>query len=57
MKNLLNPKKFALCLSIVLMLAAASFAQTTLFTYQGRLSDSSVAAPTNGTYEMWLSRL
>lgn len=49
MKNNLN---IILVLSIGLVLATNGFAQTTAFTYQGRLSDSTVAAPTSGLYDM-----
>ena len=52
MFNLLNAKKFALLLSIALILSASIFAQTTQFTYQGRFNDASVPSPTNGTYQM-----
>src|SRR5215204_5960472 len=33
------------------LLAASANAQTTAFTYQGRLNDSSVSQPTNGSYD------
>ena len=45
-----NIKRFALCFLICLSSAGLSAAQTSLFTYQGRLTDSTIAA--NGTYEM-----
>ena len=35
-----------------LIAVAGVFAQTTTFTYQGRITDSTVAQPTNGAYEM-----
>ncbi|MCY7348044.1 MAG: hypothetical protein LH614_17770, partial [Pyrinomonadaceae bacterium] len=41
----------AVCL-IVLACVASVAAQTTAFTYQGRFTDSTVAQPTNGTYQM-----
>ncbi|MDQ2746085.1 MAG: hypothetical protein M3T96_02370, partial [Acidobacteriota bacterium] len=43
-----------LVLAIITLCASAAVgkAQTTQFTYQGRLNDTTVASPTNGTYEM-----
>ena len=41
-----------LLVSTCLMRAASVFTQTTAFTYQGKLTDTNVASPTNGTYEM-----
>jgi hypothetical protein len=42
-------KKTAFCILLILLAAAAVCAQTTAFTYQGRLNDSSAEA--NGTYD------
>lgn len=42
---------FAVAAAIAFSVVAAQ-GQTTLFTYQGRLTDSAVPQPTNGTYEM-----
>ena len=39
-------------LAIIILCAAAALAQTTVFTYQGRFTDSTAAQPTNGTYTM-----
>lgn len=45
-------KNTILSLTVSLLCCGAVKAQTTEFTYQGRLTDSNVAQPTNGTYEM-----
>ncbi|MBV9242350.1 MAG: hypothetical protein JO314_10110, partial [Acidobacteria bacterium] len=39
-------------LMVILAFASIAAAQTTQFTYQGKLSDSAVPSPTNGTYDM-----
>jgi hypothetical protein len=44
--------RFAILMAAVLFSALASTAQTTVFTYQGKFTDSAVAQPTNGTYNM-----
>lgn len=43
-------KNTFLCISLILLMCAAAFAQTTAFTYQGRLSDGGAAA--NGSYDL-----
>lgn len=43
-------RNLALILGLTLALVATTFAQSTSFTYQGKLTDNSVAA--NGTYQM-----
>ena len=45
-------KRAVIAAGISLLIAAGSNAQTTQFTYQGRLTDANVVSPTNGTYEM-----
>ena len=45
-------KKIYLSLTLMLLLVGIANAQTTAFTYQGRFTDSTVAQPTNGTYNM-----
>ena len=52
MFNLQIIKKIAIVLSIALISVTASFAQTSVFTYQGRFTDSTAPQPTNGSYEM-----
>src|SRR5690348_6259049 len=42
--------RLSLCLVVLLACCAAAAAQTTTFTYQGKLTDSGMAA--NGTYQM-----
>lgn len=39
-------------LVLVIFCDAAAFAQTSVFTYQGRFTDTTVTQPTNGTYTM-----
>jgi hypothetical protein len=45
-------KIFILSIVIFLFSISAANAQTTAFTYQGRLNDSSIPQPTNGNYEL-----
>ncbi len=52
MKRQIIRIKFLVLAIIALCVPAISNAQTTQFTYQGRFTDSTVAQPTNGTYEM-----
>src|SRR5690349_12724797 len=52
MLKLQNIKTIVLILSIGLITAATALAQTSAFTYQGRFTDSTVAQPTNGVYDM-----
>jgi len=49
-----NVKRFALCFLICLSSAIAISAQTTEFTYQGKLTDGSVAANANYDFEFLL---
>lgn len=43
----------SIIISAILLISSSSvFTQTTGFTYQGKLSDSSVTAPANGSYDM-----
>jgi hypothetical protein len=46
----MRAKSFLVCLSTLLLFGASVYAQTTAFTYQGRLTDSN--ANTSGTFEM-----
>ncbi len=43
-------RQFCLLLALWLLLACAAFAQTTAFTYQGRLTDG--GSPANGSYDL-----
>ncbi len=52
MLTLKNTRKFIFGLLFCLLSAGAATAQTTAFTYQGRFTDSTVAQPTNGNYNM-----
>ncbi|MEP6945565.1 MAG: hypothetical protein ABJA02_06570 [Acidobacteriota bacterium] len=52
MFNLHNIQTIILISIAFLIFAISASAQTTTFTYQGKLSDASVPQPTNGTYEM-----
>ena len=44
--------RLILFISALLITATSTLAQTTSFTYQGKLADSSAPAPTNGQYDM-----
>jgi len=52
MKLTFNFLRFLILITFLFIFAAAIFAQTTAFTYQGRFTDSTLPQPTNGTYEM-----
>ncbi len=53
MNKQMTKMKFLVLAIITLFCLTAEFkAQTTTFTYQGRFNDTTVASPTNGTYEM-----
>jgi hypothetical protein len=52
MKLTFNFLRFSTLIAVLFFGIAATFAQTTAFTYQGRFTDASVPQPTNGTYNM-----
>lgn len=53
MKQQLSKMNFLVLAIIILCGFSAQIkAQTTTYTYQGKLNDASVASPTNGTYEI-----
>jgi hypothetical protein len=43
--------RFLLIFTFVFGLSFSALAQTSVFTYQGRFTDSTVAQPTTGTYD------
>src|SRR5437764_13758170 len=49
-------KSFTLGFIICLLCFTATRAQTTAFTYQGKLTDSNLPQPTNGTYDVQFCR-
>jgi hypothetical protein len=52
MLYLLTKLKTTVIAACIGLLVVTGSAQTTQFTYQGRLTDSNLPSPTNGTYEM-----
>jgi hypothetical protein len=46
----MRPSRYFIAISVIVLLVAAGQAQTTAFTYQGRLNNSSM--PANGNYDM-----
>lgn len=52
MQSRFNKIKILFLLNVIFLFSmSAAYGQTTAFTYQGRLTDSSVAQPTNGAYD------
>ena len=52
MKLTFNFLRFATLIAVLFICATSTLAQTTVFTYQGRFTDSTLPQPTNGTFEM-----
>lgn len=47
--------KAKILIASIFLFGASTFGQTTAFTYQGRLNDSTVTQPTNGAYDLQFS--